>query len=438
MDLIEILNSAWLFYTTHTNETVGIFTSGGAILTALVLFYTAKAANAAKNSTKVAQSTLAQATKNSQKDDFIKQFTLLLDQHNSYHIQLKDYLDTKKGKILLQQIIDGTNHLLAFNRLKGHSIISPYMRVLYHLLRHIDKDFYSKGENLKEKKKYSSLVRSLIRNDIMLLIAVNASYTYENGEVNDFGAYQLLLKKFSFFEHALFFNIRYDNAISSKDVIDNDFSIAKDRIRDSWISYLSKLNSSFILDEHSVVFPKIPFIVSCIFKNPMHAITKSMLNTVVIELRYIIAQNSDVRYKNNPLDYFFGRFIGASVTSYHWRFSSENEKKIKAQEIEKSKKLNRYDILKLINKVNNGEITRNSGLKFITLHKEGYPKLDADVGYLIDCVSDFNGYLKTISYLNDEWRLKYIKECHLYFFNVRKNIIQQIITPQNKMIDSSH
>ncbi|HDS4948351.1 TPA: hypothetical protein QHX34_002680 [Klebsiella aerogenes] len=427
MTILEYIKFAWAFYKLHTNEIVGIFTSAGAMFTAFVLIYTAKAANAAKDSTRVAQNTLRHATKNSKKDDFIRQFTLLLEQHNHYHDQLKNYLDTATGKDLLKSISEGTNHLAAFNRLRGHSEISPYMRVLYHLLRHIDVDFYSNGANLKGKKKYSSLVRSLIRNDIMLLVAVNASFIYENGEVNQFGVYQSLLKKFSFFEHALFFNINYDNSISSIAAIRSDFKKAGEKVKNIWSGYSLDLDKSFLLNDLILDFPRIPFIVSCIYENPMRVISMCYLNTFVVELRREIFQCAKYRYQNASLHAHFGAFLGASVISYSWWGLNESEKPEKLTEIEKCEKLNMYRISRLIQDIRAGKIKKDSELFFVKLNSSGLILSEYDIDTFISRLTDFEKYLNVIARLRDEQMHQYVRICSSYIQNIRANIQLQKI-----------
>lgn len=286
MEFIEALRLAmgkfWIVLKANkadvTNTTLLIVTTLAAISTTL-------AAIATRNSTKVSESTLIHTQNTSRRDEFNSRYTLLLEQHKEQLNVVKSYLDTTGGKVLLKELIDGTDHLTAFKTLQGHNIISPYMRVLYHLLRHISVHYVENATTV-EKKLYSSTVRSLIRNDVLFLVAVNASYVIEDNKENDYGKYQRLLREFDFFEHALFF--------SAGDVapgLKNDaVSTAGNKV------IKAVLKNHYILLEHdksnlSYEYEnfRIPFIVSCIFDNPLHE--ESVLFLEGIEM--LIKEKSD-------------------------------------------------------------------------------------------------------------------------------------------------
>ncbi|MFP3393567.1 putative phage abortive infection protein, partial [Brevibacillus sp. SIMBA_076] len=62
-----------------------------------------------------------------------------------------------------------------FSFLTGHQIISRYMRVLYHLLKFVrENGDFNGSDPITFQKNYTSPLRSTIRNDVLLLIAVNA------------------------------------------------------------------------------------------------------------------------------------------------------------------------------------------------------------------------------------------------------------------------
>lgn len=101
------------------------------------------------------------------------------------------------------------------------NILSPYMRVIYHILKCSSENTASK----EEMKKHTNIVRSIIPYDILMLVAINAMYFYksfsesknelnrwsdlfhesENGAYtqvfNDYHKYFKLLLKCDFFEH---------------------------------------------------------------------------------------------------------------------------------------------------------------------------------------------------------------------------------------------
>lgn len=261
----------WSNYISKPDPWVGIFTSIGAIFTVFVFIVTAYASLKSGESAKIAAKALELSRESSRKDDFIKQFTLLLEQHNEHLTIVKKYLDKKIS--FVNDIMILKDHYYAFSILNGHSVISPYMRVLYHVLKHIDKDFYlynKDNDYLIEKKKYSSLVRSLISNDVMKLIAVNSSYIYKNGDYNDYKEYQLLLNKFDFFQHAIFINKSGDK--SSHDMLKIQFKNVRDKIFNHYKNidnnYYSVIkNKSFLYEEDIDI--KVMVIISILFKNKL-------------------------------------------------------------------------------------------------------------------------------------------------------------------------
>lgn len=111
--------------------------------------------------------------------------------------------------------------LINKNNNTSKNILSPYMRIVYHLLK-------CSSENTNDKiemKKYTNIVRSVIPYDILMLIAVNAMFFYKSHDesrnelrrwsdifneldndihkvlFNDYHKYYELLIKCDFFEH---------------------------------------------------------------------------------------------------------------------------------------------------------------------------------------------------------------------------------------------
>lgn len=246
------------------------------VVTTLAAIYTARAAIATSNSTKVSEATLLHTQRTSRRDEFISRYNLLLEQHKEQLNIVKSYLDTEKGKELLDGLIEGTDHLTAFKTLQGHNIISPYMRVLYHLLRHIN-THYIDNATKEDKKKYSSIVRSLIRNDVLFLVAVNASYVIEDGDENDYGKYQRLLSELNFFEHALFFNAIDVTPGLDKHAVSSARHIVLMGLESNHGERIAFGGRNY--DLMNVRF-KIPFIVSCIFDNPLSFQSIECLQTI--------------------------------------------------------------------------------------------------------------------------------------------------------------
>ncbi|WP_029729293.1 putative phage abortive infection protein [Dickeya dianthicola] len=170
----------------------------------------------ASESIKISEKSLEATLTANRRTAFEQHFSLLLAQHNMYHEKVCDYIDDKSDTEEIKAIFEKRfNHGKlpeSINFLTGHAVFSPYMRVLYHLLKHIDENFYSNDESVTQKKRYSSPLRSIIRNDVMYLIALNAlNIKSDFAKKAGYETYQNLLMKFSFFEHAVFIDPQKPN-----------------------------------------------------------------------------------------------------------------------------------------------------------------------------------------------------------------------------------
>nr|DAY54373.1 MAG TPA: abortive infection protein [Caudoviricetes sp.] len=96
----------------------------------------------------------------------------------------------------------------------ARNTLSPYMRILYHILKSIHESFGRGTEEQRKKaKQYSSIVRSTIPSDLLFLVAINsAGFLVKKKKVSlkinqpsdffsDYYKYYFLLKKYDFFEH---------------------------------------------------------------------------------------------------------------------------------------------------------------------------------------------------------------------------------------------
>ncbi|MFQ6287441.1 putative phage abortive infection protein [Yersinia enterocolitica] len=319
------MTDIWEHYWLNPDPAVGLFTLVGAILTALAVTYSARAVREAQNNTVVAKSALDKATENAQRDEFVRHFSMLLEQHNAQLEIVKRFLDDEfnaektkenKDKIgLLPTLSRPVGHLEAFNMLRGHSVISPYMRILYHLLKYVANDFYIKDATIEQKKKYTSVVRSLIRNDVLFLVAVNASYIRENGEKTQYAAYQQYLHDFDFFDHAIFFCPNNTNG-------DKEDSVIK-KWHDEFVNTYSRYFTSVILSQDAGVnvslnqsFPP-AMVASYIFRSPKHDKIVNLLNDLPDSLSSIFETAKTFYHENNKfylsIDSYFNEYIGRAV-----------------------------------------------------------------------------------------------------------------------------
>ena len=228
-DFANFITYNWIKYSQNNAPIIGIFTSIGAIFTVLVFHTTSKATKNAEKSTNLSIKSLSLVQENNKKDNFLKQFYLLLELHNSTHKEIienigkyKNLISWKKvdieDKTIQENLICWSDNIsIASEKLFKNYNFTPYMITLYRLLKHIDNYFYyNTGNNKKEKKIYSSIVRGIIRNDVLYLIALNSLHSD-----SVFFGYRRKLKKFNFFEHLIVDNISGSIKFSTEEYIKN-------------------------------------------------------------------------------------------------------------------------------------------------------------------------------------------------------------------------
>ena len=144
--------SSFNYAINNYSDVSAIATAIGALVTAVVMGFTIVAATAARKSTKLATEALEQARDNSRQDEFSRHFALLLEQHQVQQEIVKKHLDSMNNKVQdeLSNIFYRYEFEDAWLMMKGHETFSPYMRILYHLIKHIsvfyDGDTASKNE----------------------------------------------------------------------------------------------------------------------------------------------------------------------------------------------------------------------------------------------------------------------------------------------------
>lgn len=266
--------------------------------------------------------TLEETQTSNQRTAFESRFTMLLAHHDHYHQQLCGYLDTywqhNKGLETtdvdesqideIEKFFDKSMYAEhpneCFSFLTGHQIISRYMRVLYHLLKFVyENGAFKESEKIRFQKNYTSPVRSTIRNDVLLLIAVNALNVRSQGaKKSAYPFYQQMLHDFSFFEHAIFMFPSNPNSLFSRDDWETRIHNLVIKTQSDFTTKLSaqtgNANQVFRIPEVRLISPMI--IVLYIFENPMRdAVLKafdslsmhSSINNEVIEKIKEVATN---------------------------------------------------------------------------------------------------------------------------------------------------
>lgn len=190
-----------LFPITYYHEKIwGVIDKIGALATGLALFaamYQGYVAWKAANLTRQANF----------QNLFQQKFNLILEQHNN---SLKNIIEWSKSKNPEFNKMD-TESLV--KTIRGHEELSPYMRILYHTLKSIREELptvegANESELILRQKRYTSLVRSFIPNEILMYIACNASVLDENFFAlegsKQYEYFNNMLNDYDFFEHLRF------------------------------------------------------------------------------------------------------------------------------------------------------------------------------------------------------------------------------------------
>ncbi|EAX9232363.1 hypothetical protein BWA22_22925, partial [Salmonella enterica] len=244
-----------------------------------------------KSSGDIAQKTFEENQRSANFNNFEQRYNSLLALHNDLHKSVGIFLDSPDkmdgkggiaasgGKSYFQNIRKMKTLEEAHNTLMGHSVISPYMRVLYHLLKHI----FTYSTNPDIYKKYTSPLRSLIRNDVLYLVALNTAIIYKDGSLDDNGyqEFQEYLQKSDFFEHTIFTADEYKNFNAVKSEVefsfDQNFNIP---IRNYIFNYVKTLRfQNDVIDLHK------DLMLCVIFKNPFTPLVNSYIDNVSLVVK---------------------------------------------------------------------------------------------------------------------------------------------------------
>jgi len=172
-------------------EKIGALATGLALFAAMYQGYVAwKAANLTREA-------------NSQ-NLFQQKFNLVLEQHNDSLSRVRDWLKSNNYSDSLDKKFPTE---LLVGEIRGHEQLSPYMRILYHTLKTIKEELpiIDKTDHvgeIKNQKRYTSLVRSFIPNDILFLVACNASVIndkiFKISDSKSYSYYNAMLQDFDF------------------------------------------------------------------------------------------------------------------------------------------------------------------------------------------------------------------------------------------------
>ncbi|HBM3227788.1 TPA: hypothetical protein LVL75_005434 [Klebsiella oxytoca] len=132
---------------------------------------------------------------------FENTFSILLAQHNEQLRKLKEHKNYENNFSSIFNLQEEYN-LIELNRNMHNfdDFFGSYFRVLYHLLKHIDKKAGYHPFDFKEKQRYTSLVRAFLDNETTLLLSINCAHAKPD---NQYYPYRCLIERYAFFEHLI-------------------------------------------------------------------------------------------------------------------------------------------------------------------------------------------------------------------------------------------
>lgn len=309
--IINLMKYVMTFIWEHGSALIALFAAWATWRAAVQAAKSAKIAREAMQKSEVyAAENLAETREFNRRSSFENRFALLLAQHDQYHRQVCNYIDENKHFHRPDEVNSVTHFFevdfyatslkpsLAF--LTGHEIISRYMRTLYHLLKYVDENLYESVniDQLKQKKYYTSPVRSTIRNDVLCLIAVNAlNISQSSDSKSGYGHYQWLLHKFDFFEHAVF---PFPFEPNSTFIVDDAVNKIREVVMVKQSHYMETLrdNRNRKIFQHPKITIISPLILCLlIYKNPMRDTAYNALHTLFESINYVLTLQLESFYK---------------------------------------------------------------------------------------------------------------------------------------------
>ncbi|MEG6130893.1 putative phage abortive infection protein [Enterobacter kobei] len=351
ISLVVSDNDFYSYLTENWDKAVAFASAVGTVIAAIATWLAARraaeGAEIARQSMdetgKAAKDTLQETQLYNRRTSFENRYALLLAQHDQYHKQLCDYIDDERrnssqgiasaSKMKVMDFFTGAenskdcNAVLSF--LTGHEIISRYMRTLYHLLKFVEEDFYlDSNDDIPTKKRgYTSPVRSIIRNDVLFMIALNALNVRTSiSKSSGYPRYQNLLHFFNFFEHAIFINPLDPNSI----FVNTDW---EGLIH----SHLAQKLEYKYFGKNEIEITKLPKVnifspvIACllVYENPMKRATEEALKTFYV----IKKKNIDKKILVEAIDiYNKAKAISDAVKDGYYKKLGSNEWKLVSED----------------------------------------------------------------------------------------------------------
>lgn len=146
------------------------------------------------------------------KEQVEKTFYSMLEQHNNFPNQYKDFYN--KVTTWYLDVISNPSITMAdkLKNINEYNTINTYLRMLYQILKFLSGAEDKKIITHEEAKIYSNLLRSFISEQVLLVVAYNAS----RDDLNHIDNYRKLINKYNFLEHLnlhTIFNYSSKNAL---------------------------------------------------------------------------------------------------------------------------------------------------------------------------------------------------------------------------------
>lgn len=179
----------------------------GTLATALAFFATAWAAFEARSSAKAAM-TAVNLTKDSllesKKSAFNQWYAILLEKNENMQGDINTYLEEDPD---IKKYLESELYLNHFYRqVVKDSLFSAYINNLYHVINYVDNEYYGKPDDIAGKKQYIEQLSNSMTNSVKVIVAIfGLNYApLSHVKKEKLG---ILLKKYDFFEHDLFFDV---------------------------------------------------------------------------------------------------------------------------------------------------------------------------------------------------------------------------------------
>lgn len=179
----------------------------GTLATALAFFATAWTAYEARSSAKAAFRAVEltrESLSESKKTAFKQWYSLLLEKNSERQKDVNEYLN---GNVTLCEKLNADCALdRVYNTITKDSVLSSYVRGIYHILSYVDREYYGDNLDLQGRMVFAEQLADIIPDRLKIVIAIYG-LNYESLDHVENAKLRELLHKFDFFKNNLFFDV---------------------------------------------------------------------------------------------------------------------------------------------------------------------------------------------------------------------------------------